>query len=313
MTQSLSHSINLSTTSTSKCPFMHHSVEGMKADLTKLNALFLSTYSTQKQTTKESLGKTIPVIFIKGDDLIVRHKGESKTVRYVPEQYHLLKSIAHISCLADNVFWKKHHQQDTKELEEICLNTLDQLEEFFTSNDYEPLAKHGSIIKKFKDLLSTEDRLEQAAKMQALEPDLKALINEAAISRLDALDTEVRRIKEELGPEAWEKVIVINMSPQMPRDGELASQYFSAVLNKKDNQCPYNANLMEKTNSVFQNQRLIYAESIYDEDKALDLAVTHICDEKLGKHVFGNKEVMHADVLKCAAGQHLLEMKLPFS
>lgn len=292
-----------------QCPY-HQGMQKMKGDLFKLNNLFLSTYNSKKQATKQTLGNLIPIIFIKGDDLVVRYNGNAKTISYVPEEYHVLKSIAHISCLIDNIFSSKANQENSAGIEDQCLETLKDLEEIFHQNSDHSLAKHAAIIPKYKDLLTTTDKLSQQDKMRALEPNLQALISDAAKCRLEALHERVTSIRNELGSEVWERVIVVNMGPQMPRKGELATQYFSAILKKEENQCPYSNGLDSLTKEFFPHQRLIYAESIFDEDKALDLVTTHICDEKLGKHVLGSKDVMHSDVLDNAARFHLQQMKV---
>lgn len=295
-----------------KCPYHSVTSQDLKKDLFELNSFFLKTHSSKKETAKKSLGVTIPIIFLKGDEVVFKFDGERTVVKYVPEQYHLLKSIAHIACTADNLFSENEEiKNNNKQIQEHCLKLIDNLEHHFAQIPEHPLSKYSFILKQYKELFQAETKQEKTSKMHALEPSLHTIIQDAANCRLDALHAQVNQFKDRLTTENWDQLIVVNMGPQMPRDGELASQYFSAVLNKPENQCPYRNNTQENfEKTTFGKQRLVYAESIYDEDQALNLVVTHICDEKLGKHVLRDKSAAHADVLKNASANHIKEMHL---
>ncbi len=100
------------------------------------------------------------------------------------------------------------------------------------------------------------------------------------------------------------------MGPPMPREGELSMQYYAKVLNPapKTSKCPF-TRALTTTAHLLGKQRLIYAESIYEEDKAIDLITTHICDEEVGKDLLNDQNAMRADLLKNAAKKYLDQLK----
>ncbi len=138
---------------------------------------------------------------------------------------------------------------------------------------------------------------------------MHALINEAARIRLAALHVEVQQIQSKIDSDDWKRLCVVVMGPPMPREGELSMQYFEKILKTtaSTKQCPY-ARALTSTTHLYGKQRLIYAESIYEEDKALDLVATHICDEELGQVLLNDESAMRADILKDAAKSCLKEM-----
>jgi hypothetical protein len=145
--------------------------------------------------------------------------------------------------------------------------------------------------------------------LRTIEKPLHDLINEAARIRLAALHVEVQQIQSTIDLEDWKKVCVVIMGPPMPREGELSMQYFEKILKTKasEKKCPF-ARALTSTAHLYNEQRLIYAESIYEEDKALDLITTHICDAEVGRALLNDESAMRADVLKDAAKSCLKEM-----
>lgn len=171
------------------------------------------------------------------------------------------------------------------------------------------LHKHNDLLQKNLKLLKCEQKELFARELRVLEKPLHALINEAARIRLAALHKEVQKIQSTLHLEEWNKLCVIVMGPPMPREGELSMQYFEKILKTTvgAKKCPY-ARALTSTAHLYGTQRLIYAESIYEEDKALDLITTHICDEEVGRALLNDESAMRADVLKEAAKRRLKEM-----
>jgi hypothetical protein len=145
--------------------------------------------------------------------------------------------------------------------------------------------------------------------LKILAPALKNLIDEAARSRLDSLHHHVQEIKKQVSADQWSRLSVLVMGPPMPREGELSMQYFHATLSAEE-KCPYLKKALTDTEHVFEQKRLIYAESIDQEEKALDLLTTHISDERLGLDLLGDEKVMRGDLLREAAHKHLRSLGL---
>jgi hypothetical protein len=170
------------------------------------------------------------------------------------------------------------------------------------------LHQYLDLVQKYPELLRCKPKELFAQELKSLKKPLDALIAEAARIRISALHREVQEIQKGIHPEDWKKLCVAVMGPPMPREGELSMQYFEKILaipeGKK--QCPYERALTS-TAHLYGGHRLIYAESIYKDDEALDLITTHICDTEVGRDVLDDPSALRADVLKNAAQKCLRE------
>lgn len=64
--------------------------------LQNVNRHTMEIYAQKKAQVKAQLGKGIPIILANQNLLSTRYRNIRRDVEYVPEQYHLLKAIAHI-------------------------------------------------------------------------------------------------------------------------------------------------------------------------------------------------------------------------
>jgi hypothetical protein len=271
--------------------------------LDQLNNLFLESYKTHKEGTKRSLNR--PVILINGDDLILRQGATRKVIKYVPDEYHTLKSIAHIACLIHTLDRDPQASSATRiRCQHLVKQLLASLNEKGTSAN---LKKHRPLLEQYQILLQQE-----RPSLSSLKPELEALIDAAAKCRLEALHKQVQEVRGGIDPAHWERLSVIVMGPPMPREGELGMQYFHTALTSSQpslmDKCPHLNRSLTSTQHIFQGKRLIYAESITDEDKALDLLTTYICDEQMGADILDDRGAMRADFLKKSAHKHLQTM-----
>jgi hypothetical protein len=74
----------------------------------------------------------------------------------------------------------------------------------------------------------------------------------------------------------------------MPRQDLVVTQYFLRLLHEPA-----------------EGGRVVYAESLWDEPKALDLLGTHLLDGNVGEAFFSDYLRMHRDLLGEAASQYL--------
>jgi hypothetical protein len=84
------------------------------------------------------------------------------------------------------------------------------------------------------------------------------------------------------------RFVVIVMGGQLPRRENLAVQYFARLLGETG-----------------EGKRVLYAEGVSDESRALDLLATHIIDSRIGERMFGTGEAMRQDILGRDAGRYL--------
>jgi len=121
-----------------------------------------------------------------------------------------------------------------------------------------------------------------------LRPAILASARDAARLRIDACHAAVTRWKRQLAPEEWGRLRVIVIGSQMPRKENLLVQYFARLLGEPG-----------------ESKRIIYAESIYEEPRALNLLGTHLLDSAAAQAFFGDPRRLDSDLLGPAAREYL--------
>src|SRR5262249_19028007 len=119
-------------------------------------------------------------------------------------------------------------------------------------------------------------------------PLVMANAADAARADLDALHRLVRQWKAEMPAGDWDRLTVIVMGRPLPRKDNLAVQYFARLRGERGG-----------------GRRVVYAESLFDEPKAVDLLATRLVDTQIGEDFFGDPTRMHRDLLGDAAGEYL--------
>src|SRR5262249_7626387 len=143
-------------------------------------------------------------------------------------------------------------------------------------------------LKDAEKAVKPEDRTAFARKMAPL---VLANSTDAAKSQIDGLHRQMTAWRAELPPEEWKSLKVVVTGGQMPRAGNLAVQYFAWLLGEQG-----------------EGKRIVYAESIFDETKALNLLGTHRLDADVGAAFFNDDRRMHRDLLSDAATEILKSM-----
>jgi hypothetical protein len=81
---------------------------------------------------------------------------------------------------------------------------------------------------------------------------------------------------------------VVVIGSALPRKDNVAVQYFARLLGVPG-----------------EGPRLVYAESLWDEARAVNLLGTHELDTAIGSAFFADPRRMHRDLLADAAAEHL--------
>jgi len=102
------------------------------------------------------------------------------------------------------------------------------------------------------------------------------------------LHTQVTAWRKEMSAGDWAKLRVLVIGPHMPREGLVVMQYFSKLLNEPQ-----------------EGRRIVYAEGLWEEPRALDLVGTHLLDGAVSEAFFGDYWRMHRDLLADAAKDYL--------
>jgi hypothetical protein len=114
---------------------------------------------------------------------------------------------------------------------------------------------------------------------------------DAAKAGIDDLHRAVTELRAQLAPGDWERAYVLILAPKTPRDGNLAYAYFANAMGR-----------------AAEGQRLIYAESIFDQQVALNLLRTLVIDRSVGEAFYGDPSRMERDLLADGATAALLPM-----
>jgi hypothetical protein len=240
-----------------------------------------------------------PVILIDGDNLVLLHNGKRREAKVVPDVYHTLKAVSHVPLA---VYVMLVPLEDAP-LDKECLEGLRAYRQRVVQAELslkdrglseESLLRQHEIIRaalRFLDFALDKKQV-TADELCKFTRDLgsKLLANaaDAAHAELDGLDKQVRAWRATLTANEWKELHVVIMGSALPRQGNLATQYFAHLLGEKG-----------------EGRRIVYAESIFEEAPALNLLGTHLLDTRIGSAFFDDAERMHRDLLSDAAREYL--------
>ena len=265
--------------------------------LSTLNDDFRASYRRVKEA---ALARGGPILLMEGDNIVLRRAGRRSEVPYTPPIYHVLKMVAHVPLaidvilaphggdvtLGDEVLAELRHYRDQME------SSLPKLDG--RGLDPEQLARARRIFDDSRAFLDgvvrsrrcpDEERIRFARRMT---PVVMKNVDEAARAELDALHARVSKWRSEMPADEWKTVRVVILGSAMPRKRSLYVQYFARLLGEPG-----------------EGPRIVYAESIRDEEQALDLLATGTVDTTIGVDFFNDPARMHRDLLSDAADDYL--------
>jgi hypothetical protein len=277
--------------------------EPVSADpLVALNDNFRAAYAAGR---KESLRHTDPVILVEGDTVVLRRKGERVAQPYTPPIYHDLKAVAHVPLAVfvllapygDGPLSDERIAAVRRYRELIPAARAEVAKRGFTGAVLERQYRMIDDSSAFLDgVLERKEAktADVAAFTRRMGPVVMENANEAARAQIDGLHTRVMAWRKEMTPDEWRRLRVVVMGSHMPREGNLAMQYFTRVLEEP-----------------VDNRRLMYAESVWDEEPAMKLVGTSVLDTRIGADFFGDELRMHRDLLADAAKAYVKQLALP--
>jgi hypothetical protein len=239
---------------------------------------------------------------VESDDVVLLRSGKRTEARMIPDVYHTLKAVSHIPLA---VYVLLVPFEDTP-LSDECLASLQAYRErvkgaepFLKDRGLSPeaLVRQQEIIRAALDFLDSalnkkqvsHDELTKFTRELAAKLDANAA--DSAQLELDSLDKQVNAWRATMSHDEWKKLHVVVMGSAMPRKGSLAVQYFAQLLGEKG-----------------EGKRIVYAESLFDEKRAVNLLGTHLLDTRIGIDFFDDPERMHRDLLADAAAEYLKKM-----
>jgi hypothetical protein len=251
--------------------------------LMKLNAAFRATYAGAKA---ESLGRSGPVLMVAGDQLLLfrnQVKVAEATIR--PALYHRLKAVAHVPLALHLLLGARDAgtRERAADLRALAAAARADLKHWASPP---VLGRQERILDASLQLL--DERLDQGglaparldAFARAMGPLVLANADEAAALELEALHGAVSRLRGAMAPGDWDTVRVVVIGSHMAREGEVAMQYFSRLLDEP-----------------VEGARIVFAEGLWQPRDAMDLLATHRVDLGVGAAFFGEPMRMHRDIL----------------
>ena len=263
--------------------------------LTALNNAFRVAYADAKARVLESSG---PTLIVNGDRFSLLRGGRRMEADVVAPIYDPLKTVAHIPLAIYVTLTPGDGAVD-----EARFKTLAGLRKLIPPAEasLDTLSLPPATFVRQKQIVAaclafidsvaarrTVARSSLVAFTRRMAPLLMQNVTEAARAQLDATHAQVSAWRRDLSLREWDQLRVVIIGPHMPREDLVVMQYFLRLLHEPR-----------------EGRRVIYAESLWDEPKAIDLLGTHLLDGSVGEAFFGDALRMHRDLLGDAAKQYL--------
>jgi hypothetical protein len=247
--------------------------------LTELNQAFRKAYAGAKQRLVAGVD---PLLIVNGDTAILDRGGK--------------RSEAFVALTPGEGALDADRKQTLTGLRNLIPPARASLDGL--SLPKETLARQDQMVSQslaFLDDVLKRDEFTRAALtayVRKITPMVMANVADATRAQLDVLHKQVTTWRAELTPAEWAKIQVLVIGPHMPRENGVVMQYFAKVLHEPK-----------------EGRRIVYAESLWEEPRALDLVGTHLLDGAVGEAFFNDYLRMHRDLLADAARDYL--KKLP--
>lgn len=264
--------------------------------LVALNDRFHDAY---RRARLDRLAKSGPVVIVGFNSLALIRQGSRSEVPFPPAIYHKLKEVSHVPLMTFVLL---------SETEGSPLDPVRQIEVTHALDlvivALEAIDRSGfpaSVLDRQREILTItreylvrvltagkapREGLEAFARRTA--PLMLANADDAAFAHLTRLNGQMETWRAELTPDEWRSLHVVVMSVHMARDREIAMQYFAKLLGEPT-----------------EGHRLIFAEGLFEEPKALDLLGTHLLDGSASTAFFGDESRLHRDLLSDGATKAL--------
>jgi hypothetical protein len=233
------------------------------------NDTFRAAY---REARARALAAAGPVLLVDGDQLLLIDGARRERATIRDGRYHALKEAAHaplgvFAALCDIDGPLPPDRLPTLRALRLAMARLG------------PAAASAQTELDAVLAQGTSRQADLAAWARAAGPALLAAAGQAAELERAALETATSGWQAALG-ERFARVHVIVIGSHMAREGELALTFFLARLGESA-----------------EGGRVIYAESLWEEGRALELLGTHLIDGQAAAAFFGDPRRLHRDVL----------------
>ena len=264
--------------------------------LAALNQEFRATYARARA---DVLRGTDPIVLYDGEKLVLLHDGKRQEGTRLPAVYDQLKAMSHLPF----TIYLELRSQTAGPLDDAArsrtanlLKLTEVIEQDLPKYSFAPedLPRQRRLVEVCRLLLEgvlarkTIDATELDRFAKQTGDDLNANL-------LAAADVEMAHYHRQLQawnlPDAaWQKARVVICGSQMPRRDHRVVQLLSAWLNVAG-----------------EGKRIVYAEGIYEEQRALNLLATHALDAESATAFFGDDARLDRDLLADGAAKYVRE------
>jgi hypothetical protein len=232
-----------------------------------------------------------PVILVEFDKLTLINGEERRSAEVSPVRYNRLKSVAHTPfaiylCLSDVGNAPVDERQQTQ-LTDIA-GRIKAVQDVLESADLSPevLKRERDILDRCSTFIADTLKSKSAGPKDlesfvvGLRPLIMKNVAEAAELQIRAFDSQIAAWQKSLPGLDWGNLKVVIEGSALPRKENLATQYFARLLGVSG-ECP----------------RLVYAESLYDEAKALRLLNATAVDGRAAAVFFEDPTFLYRDLM----------------
>jgi hypothetical protein len=262
---------------------------------TELEALNISSRALYKAGRDAEVATGGPIVIASGDSLILRRNGTRTVARVIPPEYHALKCVSHITLAVFSHLTRYTDQPlpadaagTLREYRTMIAAARPRINDCgfdaVTTTRLERIVNNSMA---FLDQVLADGTVSSAdltRYCRAARPDVQANFAAAARYQLQGTHRQMMAWKAEMTADEWDRLAVVIPGRQTPRAGNAAVQYFARLFGT-DGEGP----------------RVVYAEELWDEDKAVALLGTRRIDAKVSVAFFADPQRMFEDVLKAGA------------
>jgi hypothetical protein len=266
------------------------------ADLKAANDVARAAYRDARERALAACG---PIVLWDGDNLIFRYGTYRRVSQPTPAFYHDLKTTGHMALglaamlgdqpdtelSAQQRFALKRYRESIAAVRQAVRHLpLSKLQRQRQEKILDACADHvNKVIDSGKAPVK-----DLRALLRGLRPLLDDNTADAARGQIDALHRDMQRYRAQLSDAEWKKLRVIVQGSQPPRKNNLAVQFFARLLDEPG-----------------EGGRIVYAEMIFDESKALALLAAWDLDARVAEDVWEDPGHLHRDLLGPAARAYL--------
>ncbi len=241
-----------------------------------LRTLNQAARTSYARARADMLARSGPIIWVDGGHLVLLRGKKRSETEAVPALYEHLKAVSHaplglavILAGAEDGLLSEERLTELHRFRELLVAARGALDKrgFSTAQQERQEKILTECLTQVDELLKSRQskQSELTALCRKLGPLLSANNADAVRAQIDGLHAQVSAWRRQLSPEEWRQLRVVISGSQMPRKGNAAVQYFARLLGEPG-----------------EGRRIIYAEGLFEEERALRLLGTHLLDREIG-------------------------------